>query len=681
MAVGVCAAVFLLTTAAVAAARGRLGVGGSVRETLVAAATLCGGYVLVATEGLGAVGRLRFAPVLACWVAAAALVTAFVAMNRRALVGWCVRTAPLDWPERGLLATILAVVGAAGVVAVACPPNNYDVTLYHLPRQWQWLQQGSVAHFPTQDYRLTVNPPFAEFVGLHLLILSGTDRLATVESWAAMVLTLLAVSLVGRELGLSRKGQLLAALFACTVPVGFHEAVNGKNDWTVAFWLAVATFWVVRVWKAERVRPAEAGLAGLSLGLLVLTKGTGGVYAVPLVLLGGLGLVLRRPRGWAIAAVVVGALAVAPNVPHWSRNMTAYGSVGGKTFGLANDRHDLAVWASGVVRNVGMHLAGPRPSWNRKVERAVRRVHGWLGVGADDPVTTWAGVPFAVEYRPQQEDFATAPVHALLLLVALPASAVATRRDRPWLVYWVTVAGGFLLFSVVFKWQPWHPRLHLPVLALGGVAVGWLGTRRGVCWVAPVAVTGLVLSVVPAATRSDARSLGPGGLSVFRHDADGLRYFGRGDVRANVAEVVARTAALRPRAVDLINNGPEPWEYTIMTALRGATDPPRVGYFYPVAGSPAAGPPADVVIDVASATPPDFVRHPQTWRVYRVTERVGTFTLYRLVPVDAEYGGYRLTDAGEWETLLGWPAGPPPVCDHPVARFGIGTEPAAATRQ
>ncbi|HNB47127.1 MAG TPA: hypothetical protein PLL72_23315, partial [Burkholderiaceae bacterium] len=88
------------------------------------------------------------------------------------------------------------------------------------------------------DYRLTVNPPFAEYVGLHLLLLSGTDRLYPLESTAALALTLVAVSLVARELGVGRRGQLLAALFAATLPIGFHEAANGKNDWMVACWLA-----------------------------------------------------------------------------------------------------------------------------------------------------------------------------------------------------------------------------------------------------------------------------------------------------------------------------------------------------------------------------------------------------------------------------------------------------------
>jgi hypothetical protein len=673
MAVAVCGVVFVLCVAAVAAGRDRLGVGSSLREAVVVASALVGGFVVAVTEGLGALGELRFGPVLACWIGFGLGLAASVVMNRRHLSGWWARAIPLDRLDISLLALIAIIVGASGLIAAICPPNNYDVTLYHLPRQVQWLQQGSVAHFPTQDYRLTVNPPFAEFVGLHLMLLSGSDRLATVESWVAMLLTLAAVSLVARELGLSRKGQLLAALFAVTVPIGFHEAANGKNDWTVAFWLAATAFWVLRVWKADRVRVAEAACAGLSVGLLVLTKGTGGVYAVPLALLGGLGLAVRRPRGWTTAALLVGTLALLPSVGHWSRNVAAYGSVSGETFGLGSELQTPSVWASGLVRNVGMHLASPRAAWNRKIDKYVHRVHDWLGLGTEDPHTTWLGVPFKVEYQPRQDDFATAPVHALLLLVAVPVLAVGRRTDPSWLVYLIGTAGGFLLFCAAFKWQPWHPRLHLPVLALGGVAAGWLLTRPQVRWLAPVAAAGLVLSVLPT-TQSQARSLGPDGLCVFTSDPDRLRFFNQDAILNDACEIVARVQATHPAAVDLINHEPAPWEYPITLWLRTSDDPPRVSYFYPVAGSPACETPAGVVIDVASPHPPDLIRHPQTREVYRIAERVGRFTIYRPLPPGTEYAGYRLTDGGEWDAIPGQATGGPPVCDHPVARFGIGTE-------
>src|SRR5947209_7604154 len=144
MAVVVCGVVFALTVAAVITTRHRSGVGFSSRDAVVAASTLCGGFVVAVTEGLGALGELRFGPVLACWTALGFGLAAFVLVNRSMLTGWWSRSEPLGWLDTGLIALIAAVVGASGLIAVLCPPNNYDVTLYHLPRQVQWLQQESV---------------------------------------------------------------------------------------------------------------------------------------------------------------------------------------------------------------------------------------------------------------------------------------------------------------------------------------------------------------------------------------------------------------------------------------------------------------------------------------------------------------------------------------------------------
>jgi hypothetical protein len=303
-----------------------------------------------------------------------------------------------------------------------------------------------------------------------------------------------------------------------------------------------------------------------------------------------------------------------------------------------------------MVRNVGMHLSSPRPAWNRKVDKYVRRAHGWLGFGPADPHTTWLGIPFTVEYRPRQEDVATAPVHTVLLLAALAALLPTALRERSWAMYLLAAVGGFAAFCVVFKWQPWHPRLHLPCFALGGVGFAWLMTRPRSRCLMPVAAIALVASVVPVALGSSARSLGLDGPNVFSSSADELRFFDRGDVLADAKEVVERIRVKHAGNVELINQEPVPWEYPIALWLQQGEHPPRVGYFYPVAdASKHETPIADMVVDMGSDHPPEWIVHPRTRAVFRIESRIGRFTLYELVK---NYAG-------------------PPVADQPVARFGI----------
>jgi hypothetical protein len=164
---------------------------------------------------------------------------------------------------------------------------------------------------------------------------------------------------------------------------------------------------------------------------------------------------------------------------------------------------------------------------------------------------------------------------------------------------------------------------------------------------------------------------------VFQDDTELLRFFGNHYLRHNYLELIAKVRAMAPHSVDLINQPTLPWEYPITLGLRDGPNPPRIGYFYPVLGSPPPGPPADVVIDIGSQYPPEVIRHPQTRAVYRIADRIGDYTIYRPLAAGSEYAGHRLTDSGAWKPIPGASPSPPPICEHAVARYGIGAEPPA----
>ncbi len=49
-----------------------------------------------------------------------------------------------------------------------------------------WMQQGSVAHFPTPDLGQLFNLTLSEWNILHFQILSGGDRFANTVYWFAL---------------------------------------------------------------------------------------------------------------------------------------------------------------------------------------------------------------------------------------------------------------------------------------------------------------------------------------------------------------------------------------------------------------------------------------------------------------------------------------------------------------
>ncbi|CAN5567731.1 hypothetical protein BH11PLA2_BH11PLA2_35580 [soil metagenome] len=631
----------------------------NVRDAVLIAATIVGAYIAVTSEVLSLFAALRFQSVLIAWGVLTFTSLILIAMPGRA---WPTLAKPnWYWLEAVPMLVVGAVLAITFVTVLLCPPNNWDVILYHLPRQVQWLQQQSVAHFPTQDYRLTVNPPFAEFAGLHLMILGGTDRLNAAVSWTAFALTLLAVSVMTRDLGVSRTGQWLSAAFAATVPMNIHEAVSGKNDGMVAFWLVCSVIQALRIWNAERITVNAAGLFGLTIGLLILTKGTGGVFAMPVVILLGihfLKLLFKKSEGetpvadvpgshgvWSAIAVITGCV-VALNASHWHRNHAAYGSITGRTFGLGNEVHSGPAIASNLLRNAAMHLASPREKWNNSIEKFVAKQHIALGISVNEKATTWGGTAFELEHAPQREQ-AASPIHVLMLLVALSGTLPWLRSvSKGWWLLAFILGGGFLAFCIVFKWQPWHTRLHLPLFALASVIVGAVLCRKEIAFASPVAVMALFGSCLPALVSSEYRSLTDhDGLNIRQHTSESLRYLGHDPIRI-AAELI--TAKVHGR-VALINHGALPWEYPLTRHLKSGYSP-HVGYFYPVKGSPPSEA-SDFVIAIGDSRGPEWIRQPHSSRTYRVMAFESPFTLY--APAEALPGV---------------------SIDHAVGRFGIGAE-------
>src|SRR5262249_25807561 len=138
-----------------------------------------------------------------------------------------------------------------GVIALEFPTTTGDSLTYHLARIMHWMQNQSVAHYPTHNCRQNELGPWSEFATVTLHLLWGNDRLVNLVQWFAMlscVLTapFLAVQLmVGRApteppenpatVARGRRLTAFTALLMVTLPISIVEAVTTQTDYTTAF--------------------------------------------------------------------------------------------------------------------------------------------------------------------------------------------------------------------------------------------------------------------------------------------------------------------------------------------------------------------------------------------------------------------------------------------------------------
>lgn len=390
----------------------------------------------------------------------------------------------LPW---GLLAVILLMLVAAlvlGLIAFAAAPNTWDSMTYHLSRVMHWQQNQSLSFYPTSISRQLHLGPLSEMFILNFQVLAGNDRLANFVQFFAMIGCVLGVSLITKFLGGNIHAQVLSSVACMTLPMGILQSTSTQNDYVVSLWLVCFVGLMLAQMQKENISLLLSILAGISLGLAILTKVTVLIFGASFGLWLAVWLILRfKAKAWKQMTIFLLVLFVFIT-PHSIRNYKLYGNPlgpmsesGRVEYIYTNEHYGFLAFTSNLLRNIALHLALPYEYFNDRVYGAVWRAHWHLGMDIDDPGTTWTGVEFRVTYS-TNENLAGNPLHLILSLISMLVLLTRYRRSQV-IVFALCLVAGLFLFSWFLKWQPWHSRLHLPlfVLAMSLVGVTFSGRR------------------------------------------------------------------------------------------------------------------------------------------------------------------------------------------------------------
>ena len=382
----------------------------------------------------------------------------------------------------GLLAGIAIIIGTTGFIALVAPPNTWDSLTYHMSRVMHWVQDRSVEHYPTHIQRQLHHTPWTEFAILHLQLLSGNDRFANSVQWFAMLGSVAGVSLIAKQLGADVRGQIFSAVIAATIPMGILQASSTQTDWALSFWLICCVHYGLRLIQTGIGGSLDQNVFGVAagLGLALLTKPTGYIYALPFMLW-FLVVVFRSGarKAWPAILVCV-AVTLSLNAGHYGRNIGLYGSPMGPMEAdlpkgrYTNDAVTFSLFASNLLRNLALHAQTPSAALNASMEKGVRLVHAELGVSVDDPRTTFSESRFRLLPPLYDEDGDGNLLHLALILAAmlLILGFKPLRKTIGALPYMLSLAAAFVLFCLLLKWQPYNSRLHLPWFVLWSPLIG-----------------------------------------------------------------------------------------------------------------------------------------------------------------------------------------------------------------
>lgn len=381
------------------------------------------------------------------------------------------------------LAVSTAIIAAVTVtIAVVAVPNNRDSLSYHLPRIEQWIQQGSLAHFPTTNIRQLASNPLAEMLILHFRILAESDRLDNLVQTLAFLGSIAASALVARRLGASRNGEILAAFYTATLPMAILQGSSTQNDLVVSFFL-LAAYERLLAWRSSGRFVDSLGI-GAAAGIAILTKGTAYFFAAPLFLF-ALAIIVRTHPAQIRTGLVMIAMVLAINAGHYYRNIFQFGTPLGPQYGVASLDHRPGAIFSTAVRNIASNLATPSYRLNQKLVTVVSSVHSAFGLKLDNPNTTFPSTHLNLSDHVTFEDSAPNPLHLaliiftiLLLTFEITSISGGSGQGRVLEAYSATVVSGGILFCIMLRWQPWITRLQLPFFVLMGPAIATVLTAR-----------------------------------------------------------------------------------------------------------------------------------------------------------------------------------------------------------
>jgi hypothetical protein len=265
--------------------------------------------------------------------------------------------------------------------------------------------------------------------------------------------------------------------------MGILQASSTQNDYVVSFWLVCLAYYILLVIKTKN-QPDLLFFIGASLGLALLTKSSGYLYAFPFMVWFGLVQIRRwHWQSWQ-PILLTTTIAILLNLNHYLRNLDLFGSVIGTPENFSVEYKieviSLPTFLSNLFRNLALHFDIVRNLGLQNyitpitgiANKLLLMFHSAIGVDMYDPRITaaYSGVP-GLSF---DENIAGNPLHFFVILGLLFYCLLQKklRKNNLLLIYFLTVISGFLLLCLLLKIQSYQSRHHLPAFLLFSAVVG-----------------------------------------------------------------------------------------------------------------------------------------------------------------------------------------------------------------
>ncbi|MCD4813008.1 glycosyltransferase family 39 protein [bacterium] len=544
------------------------------RESVLKASISTMVAAVLLTEISSLVGLFNFTGLIIGWSILNLVVLIILYKKRLNVFLFATRFPSLTSIEWLFLIAAALIIILTGFLAIYAPPNNWDSMTYHLARIGHWIQNESIAHYPTHILRQLYQPPAAEYIVAQLMILSGNDFFANSVQWLAMIGSVVAASLIAKQLNINRIGQIITAVFVATIPMGILQSTSTQNDYVLAFFLLCLLYFMIEAIKKEEW---VIGLwASLAFAVAILTKGTAFLYTLPIMAIFGIILTIKLKK----KAILLLAISLLPVMlisgGHYFRNHQTFGHVLGKhETSYNNEEYNMNTFVSNGIRNTAMHLATTNPKIDNMTKFNIEKLFMKFNIPWNDPKTTWPGSKFRIYSElTKHEDYAGNFFHTVLIIILVLVVIIyyifIRKQDRLWLYYLISGISMFAIFCFYLKWQPWHSRLQLPIFVVFTPILAFALSKIKIQWILYIVPVLLLYQSIPYLLENQTRPLTEKN-SIFQHSREFNYFNNRSAIRQEYLDVVEFIKNSNVQNIGAVF-GQDSWEYPIWRMLYNNND-------------------------------------------------------------------------------------------------------------
>ena len=436
-------------------------------ETLLIMALL----IFLFTEFLSLFNRVTLPGISICWlISLIILFSLYILKFRKKIKQTRFKKIKIERSYKiTIIISILLIILPLLFLALYYYPSLNDSLSYHLPRIEHWIQNKNVDFYPTNIPRQLFVHPFAQYIILHLRVLTGGEHLINIVSFFSMFGCVILVSLIVKLFGLNYKFQVLAGVLTLSIPTGIIQATSTQTDIVASFFLISFIYFGFSLIKEKGDFYSSLFFCSSSLGLGVLVKPTVAAFALPFCIWFGIEYILKYKYNFIKILIMTTAVILLINFPFYLRNYQLSGYIMGSkdiTKMVKNNKIYGSYMVSNIIRNIVVHLPLPVDKYNKTIDEMIDFFHkDILKIKSNERDITVESQKYKTIFDVSQSMTGNFLLTIFILLMNLYLIFYSKRffsSNKKYLIYYYfCLICGFLIFCALFKWHRQMTRYHI----------------------------------------------------------------------------------------------------------------------------------------------------------------------------------------------------------------------------